>query len=212
MTLIISLISQKGGVGKSTLARSIATVAATDGAKVFLVDTDYNQQTSVKWGKRRTEHNWQPAINVKAFKDYNEALKHSDDYDIIIIDTKGYTDSETVALAKISDLIIHPCGLSLDDKEPTFITCNTLVANGILKESLLIVLIGEHTAPLEKEARKYFEAGDYKVAKGFLQKKAVYTKAINDGLSVTEASHPKSRDEAKELLESIHEELKRVVL
>ena len=212
MAIIISLISQKGGVGKSTLARSIATVAATDGAKVFLVDTDYNQQTSVKWNKRRNEHNWKPAINAEAFRDYNDALEFIDDYDIIIIDTKGYTDTETVALAKISDLIIHPSGLSLDDKEPTFITCNTLVANGIAKESLLIVLVGEHTIALEKEAREYFATGKYKVAKGFLQKKAVYTKAINDGLSVTEASHPKSRDEAKELLESIHEELKGLVL
>jgi cellulose biosynthesis protein BcsQ len=45
MTIIISLISQKGGVGKSTLSQAIA-VEATKNYKTLLVDCDVQQTTS----------------------------------------------------------------------------------------------------------------------------------------------------------------------
>ena len=43
---IIAFISQKGGVGKSTLSRAVATEAQKQKIKVFLADCDPQQQTS----------------------------------------------------------------------------------------------------------------------------------------------------------------------
>lgn len=48
---IFSLISQKGGAGKSTLARQFAVLAGEAGASV-LIDRD-PQETSTKWWQRR---------------------------------------------------------------------------------------------------------------------------------------------------------------
>ena len=48
---IFSLISQKGGAGKSTLARQLAVLAGESGASV-LIDRD-PQETSTKWWQRR---------------------------------------------------------------------------------------------------------------------------------------------------------------
>ena len=48
---IFSLISQKGGAGKSTLARQLAVLAGEAGASV-LIDRD-PQETSTKWWQRR---------------------------------------------------------------------------------------------------------------------------------------------------------------
>ena len=48
---IFSLISQKGGAGKSTLARQLAVLAGEAGASV-LIDRD-PQETSTKWLQRR---------------------------------------------------------------------------------------------------------------------------------------------------------------
>jgi chromosome partitioning protein len=46
MTTVIAFISQKGGVGKSTLARALATEASKEEMKVLLADCDPQQGTS----------------------------------------------------------------------------------------------------------------------------------------------------------------------
>jgi chromosome partitioning protein len=43
---IIAFISQKGGVGKSTLARAIATESTKKKINVLLADLDHQQSTS----------------------------------------------------------------------------------------------------------------------------------------------------------------------
>ena len=54
MAAVIAFISQKGGVGKSTLARALAAVCAQAGLEVVLADLDPRQQTLVHWQKART--------------------------------------------------------------------------------------------------------------------------------------------------------------
>ena len=49
MAFIISLVSQKGGVGKSTLARLIAREAAIGGLDVKIADLDTQQRTCTNW-------------------------------------------------------------------------------------------------------------------------------------------------------------------
>ena len=53
MPIIVSFISQKGGVGKSTLARALAAVAAY-GMRVRLADLDAQQATVIEWERTRT--------------------------------------------------------------------------------------------------------------------------------------------------------------
>ena len=49
---ILSVLSQKGGTGKSHTVRSLAITALIDGRKVAIIDAD-PQGTVVAWGKRR---------------------------------------------------------------------------------------------------------------------------------------------------------------
>jgi chromosome partitioning protein len=49
---VIAVLSQKGGVGKGLMARSLAVAALIDGLRAGLVDTD-PQGSSIAWGKRR---------------------------------------------------------------------------------------------------------------------------------------------------------------
>ena len=211
MTLILSVVSQKGGVGKSTLSRAIAEFSTNEGLKTLLADLDYSQQTSYNWSVRRQRHTDKKQVAAKAFQNYQEALKASQDYEIVILDTKGYTDEQTAEICKHSDLVILPCGFSLDEREPTFITLNTLVKIGVPKQALNVVLLGDHTAPREREARDYFAKGGYHVVDGFLRKKIIYEKALDDGLSVTDASKQQYRDEAITLVEAISKRLEVVL-
>jgi chromosome partitioning protein len=50
---VLALLAQKGGVGKSMLARSLAVQALIDGRKTAIIDAD-PQGTVIAWGRRRT--------------------------------------------------------------------------------------------------------------------------------------------------------------
>ena len=48
---IIAFISQKGGVGKSTLSQALAVEAKKQKLSVLLADCDSQQATSLEWSK-----------------------------------------------------------------------------------------------------------------------------------------------------------------
>jgi chromosome partitioning protein len=50
---VLAILAQKGGVGKSMLARSLAVQALIEGQKAAIIDAD-PQGTVIAWGRRRT--------------------------------------------------------------------------------------------------------------------------------------------------------------
>ncbi|MBL7817776.1 MAG: ParA family protein [Saprospiraceae bacterium] len=87
--MIISSISYKGGVGKSTLAQNLAVALALDNHKVCIIDADEAAATT-RWFAIRQEAQAEPFVNVvqmteaKAIIPSVKALYK--DYDAIIID------------------------------------------------------------------------------------------------------------------------------
>ncbi len=67
MALIIGMVSQKGGVGKSTLARLVAREYAKASWNVKIADLDVSQGTSFNWQARRLQHSRDPVIAVERF-------------------------------------------------------------------------------------------------------------------------------------------------
>lgn len=53
--LVLAVVAQKGGVGKSTLVRSIAVEGILRGRRVAIIDADTEQYTTHKWTLRRSE-------------------------------------------------------------------------------------------------------------------------------------------------------------
>ena len=53
---IVAVAINKGGTGKTTTSKSIATAAAAGGYNVLLLDMD-GQENARKWGSRRKERN-----------------------------------------------------------------------------------------------------------------------------------------------------------
>ena len=121
MSYKIGCISQKGGVGKSTVARALATAYASHDWDVKIADLDVSQSTSYQWQKRRLEANITPVVAVEIFGSVKQAMKQADNYDAYIFDGAPHATKATLEIAHISDIVIIPTGLSLDDMEPAVI-------------------------------------------------------------------------------------------
>ena len=86
--------SQKGGVGKSTLARSTAVALACAGRKVLLADFDVEQRTCLRWQAQRQARALEPAITVAKFSKEAKLDRVCDEYDDVVIDTRGQHEHE----------------------------------------------------------------------------------------------------------------------
>jgi chromosome partitioning protein len=110
-TMIISSISYKGGVGKSTVARNLAVYFAHSDYKVCIVDADESQVT-VKWSGVRLEKEKEPVIQVVGMTDPKALMgtvkQIYNDYDIVIIDSPPSYNPISVKIMLISHLILMP--------------------------------------------------------------------------------------------------------
>ena len=131
MTLLIGMVSQKGGVGKSTLARLVAREYAHAGWSVKIADLDISQGTSFNWHSRRLQSAVEPVIAVKRFGTVEQALKGAGTFDLMIMDGPPHSTAGTLRIAQAAHLTVLPTGLSLDDMEPSVLLAHELVKKGM---------------------------------------------------------------------------------
>lgn len=107
--MIITLLSQKGGTGKSTLAVHLATHWAARGRRVLLVDTD-PQANVMDWAEWRSGLNLANPTVVAVGDNVREAVTglHAG-YDITLIDTAGRRSNRVVAALGITTMAVMPC-------------------------------------------------------------------------------------------------------
>jgi chromosome partitioning protein len=203
MGAIIGFVSQKGGVGKSTLARGIGREAAAGGLSVKIADLDVQQGTSVNWYRRRLEAGIEPMFSVESFKTAAQALKLAPQFDYLIIDGPARASAATLEIARAATLIVQPTGSSVDDLEPAVLTFHELVRDGISRNILVFALSRVGTDAEEIEARAYIKQAGYAVLDGSIQERPAYRQASNVGLSITETRYPQLNKRADALIQAM---------
>ena len=203
MPAVIAFVSQKGGVGKSTLARALAAVCAQAGLEVMLADLDPRQQTLVHWQQARTARRVSPRLSVEAFNDAAEAAERAETCDVLILDTPGGVNDETLATARVAHLIVQPTGPTLDDLHPTVLLFHELVDVGIPKAQLVAALCRVLNDDEEAEARAYLDEAGYEVLAGFIPESRAYRSAHNRGQTLTETDEQSFNDRADALIEAL---------
>ncbi|MCH7662331.1 MAG: ParA family protein [Chloroflexi bacterium] len=204
MAFIISLVSQKGGVGKSTLARLIAREAAVGGLDVKIADLDTQQKTCTNWAARRIANNVQPEIEVQPVGDLNRAIQDASRYDLYIFDGAPHASTQTLKISKLSDLVIIPSSLTLEDRQPAVELANDLYQEGIPAEQIAfaLCLIGESKRQLQ-DATDYFSKTQYQLLKGAIPRKDSSASLLNMGRSLTEGPFKFLCERAETLAQSI---------
>ena len=203
MTTMIAFVSQKGGVGKSTLARALAREVAAAGLNVKIADLDTQQGTSVDWHRQRLDVGLTPIVAVEAFRTAEQALAVASGYDLLIVDGPARTSKATLEIARVADLVIQPTGASADDLRPAVREFNALAQAGIAITKLVFALNRIGTDSEEADARDYLAEAGYSTLPGCLPERPAYRQAQNLGYAVTETRFSRLNERANALIQSL---------
>jgi chromosome partitioning protein len=204
---IVAFVGQKGGTGKSTLARAFAVEAAKAGTAVLIADLDDAQRTSWDWGQRRAANQLQPAIAVEMVPRL-QIFTRAANVDVLVADAPGWSDASTIWLAQGCQLTVLPTGSSVDDLNPTIRLMHELTDKGLADWRLALALCRVHSDKDAAFARDYLAQAGYSALKGELREKKGFADLQNIGRAVTEGAAALSR-EAFELVEDIAAALQR---
>lgn len=200
MTKIVALVSQKGGVGKSTLARALAREAANSGLDVKVADLDTQQGTFVDWHRQRLNNGHARIGSVETYAKASEALKSGEGYDLLVVDGAARASKATLEISKKADLTILPSCASRDDLIPAVKLANELAKGGIDRNHMAFALCRVTTEAETNDARDFLESAGFRVLAGALVEKPAYRQAQNEGLAVTETRYKTLNQKADELL------------
>jgi len=203
MSTIIAFVSQKGGVGKSTLARALGREAVASGLIAKIADLDTQQGTSVDWYRMRLDANIEPVVPVELFKTAQQALAVADHYDLLIIDGPARTSKATLEITKVANLVVQPTGASVDDLRPAVREFHGLIKAGISRDRLIFALNHIGTEAEASEARAYIGEAGYTVLPGYLPERPGYRKAQNTGYAITETRFVGLNERADALVQSL---------
>lgn len=206
--MILSLISQKGGVGKSALARLLAVEFAKAGWSVKIADLDPAQGTSTKWKARRDQLGIEPDVAVEKFRSVERALKETDSFDLLILDGPAHAEKGGLTMARASDLVLLPTGYSLDDLEPQLETAYELEDADIPSDRILFVFCRAKGSEAEdRAAREYMKKARVNVLLPVFPELASIRQAHAEGRAGSEVAFPKVQDKVVAVAQAIADDL-----
>ena len=187
---ILSVMSHKGGSGKTTLTTNLAVCALHDGLNVGIIDLD-PQGSSQLWCTQRDkqpglDHHLSYSLAATSFQ-LSGALSNcqAKGIDLVIVDTPPRMDNGAAAVASLSDFILVPTRPSTID---THANIDNIHQAEHLNKHACIVLNGVPAIGTSGEsfARTIQSDLEFPVAPEFLAHRVPYQRAVSAGLGVIE--------------------------
>lgn len=139
----ISILGQKGGTGKTTVALGLAVAAFRAGKVVAVIDLD-PQASAANWKDRRPDDS--PAVVSAQSSRLKQTLVAAEDMgaEIVIVDTAGRNDDSALSAARHADLVLIPTRTNIVELEALPAAADILRLAGSPKA--FVVLNGVHPA------------------------------------------------------------------
>lgn len=204
---VLSFLSQKGGAGKSTLARGAAVEFARNGWAIQVADMDTGQQTFSTWVDERNQAGLEPSIEVGLYRDAKTAIRAAKLYDLLVVDGRPFADMQSLELARASDLVVIPTGVTKDDLKPALEFANLLRHDGIPQQRIMLAVVRVPSASEARSSISSIRDWGFYVPDHYMDFKASYGQAMDTGRAMTETNFEGVSKRGDALVQSIADRL-----
>lgn len=192
MPRVIAITSEKGGVGKSTLAVHLAGALTDRGLSAVLIDEDGRIGSSLRWSRRGEGLDF-PVLTPDEVKPKRLAQA-----DAVLIDTEGRPRrKELRQLAGRADLILVPGGVSPLELEAThdllaFFQENIQAEAGSAHQVRAVLTRVPPVGRAGEDARASLRGAGFAVCQTLVRHYAVYQKAAEVGALCRDLRDPRA--------------------
>ncbi|HFF9119505.1 TPA: division plane positioning ATPase MipZ [Yersinia enterocolitica] len=206
--MIVVIGSQKGGVGKSTLAVNVGGYLLEKGHSVMIVDAD-DQQSVMSWYNDRDEGRQRLPVVSASGNIKNTLFELDKHYDYVIADTAGRDSQELrsgLLAANIFITPIRPSQMDLDTVSHISNVFNTALdynetAKGYVLLNMCPTNIFVDEAHQAAELLKEYPALTLVTSRVCDRK--IYRDTWGDSVTVQESDNDKAKDEIRNLVEEV---------
>lgn len=189
--MIISLLNQKGGVGKTTLSIHIASTLALAGKKVLLVDGDV-QGSALDWAASRDENPIFNVVGIAKNTIHKEMPTLSSGYDHVVIDGPPRVSDVAKSAIAASDMVFIPVQPSPYDvwaaKEVVDLISEVKeTLSGYKKIGAAFIINRKiYNTALGRDVEDALQQYDLPVLKTHISQRVAYAETASQGTSVIE--------------------------
>jgi chromosome partitioning protein len=205
--MIISILNQKGGTGKTTTACNLA-VAFANGKRVLLLDAD-SQRSAQEWRDAySSDRENLTTLGVDRDSYERDVRDLSSAYDVVIIDGAPRLDSRNRSAIKSADLVVIPIQPSAVDLWATSGLIDMLRESQEMfgrPDAAFLVSRAIQGTRLAGEVADVLREYGIPVLDTVINQRIVYAEAMAMGLSVLEMEDEKAKAEIESLTKELEE-------